>query len=286
MLKRKYIYMLVAGILVAGIAGILWTAGSDIYLGKHSVSLLHGKGTAPQDGPGTDSSLSKSSSTAAADGGGNYSLVMNLLKSSRGEQLFGSYKLKGTILNESAPESASATIEDLGSGINRVYSLSAELPDHSRLVSIAEDHITLQKWGPEEDIPLFRIKQGKGKVQGVARINDYEYNLNPYDVFNGDAGSILNFSLNAASRNGHMEGIRISDIEKHPFRRDLGLKENDVLVEVNGEPVDSLVKGVKTCINAYNSDELLLKIRRGDKLLYLTYHLYWEGKGSWTPGDQ
>ena len=45
------------------------------------------------------------------------------------------------------------------------------------------------------------------------------------------------------------------------------------------------MKSVYACIDAYHSDELQLKIRRGDKDVSLTYHLYWEGEGSWTPMD-
>ena len=116
---------------------------------------------------------------------------------------------------------------------------------------------------------------------GYKKINDREYNLNPYQVFKGEADKVLDFSMKISGQ----DGIKISDVSNNSLARNLGLQEGDVLLAVNKEPVDSLLKGINASINAYNSDDLELKIRRGDRVIDVTYHLFWEGQGTWTPGD-
>ena len=127
---------------------------------------------------------------------------------------------------------------------------------------------------------------GPGKdPTGYEKINDNEYNLNPYRVFRGDADRVLDFTMKVSSRDGRMDGIRISNIGDNSLARELGLQENDILLSVNRESVNSILSGIYACINAYNSDDLQLEVLRGDKVIPLTYHLFWEGQGSWTPGD-
>jgi S1-C subfamily serine protease len=79
-----------------------------------------------------------------------------------------------------------------------------------------------------------------------------------------------------------MEGIQITDIKDHALARELGLKEGDVLLEVNDQPINSLYKCFKASFNANDSDELQLKVRRGTQYIFLTYHLFWDGRSFWT----
>jgi len=220
----------------------------------------------------------------------NYSLVERLLKGFQERQVFGSYRIVSMIVHDTVPESSRATIEDMQTGSSLTYSINDVLPDDSRLVHINQNYIVLQKNGVRKRI-FFNTTDGnsEGKSRsanrrsGFRKINDSEYDLSPYRVFRGDASSVLDFTMKVHSRDGEMDGIQVSDIKQETLFGNLGLKEGDVLVEVNSKPVDSLLNSVRACINAYYSDDVQLKIRRGDEIISLTYHLYWEGQGSWTP---
>jgi len=227
---------------------------------------------------------------ARADGSGgedDYPLVMRLMDSYRKREIFGSFRIISIIAHETDPESSRATIEDRKTGSNRTYSVNDTLPDESRLAGIEQDYVVLEKSGVRKRIFLDAPGQKSfgGAVTGFRKINEGEFDLNPYGVFSGDASRALDFTMKVHSRDGEMEGIQVSGIGNHPLFRSLGLREDDVLVEVNGKPVDTLLNSVRACINAYYSDDVQLKILRNGKIIDLTYHLYWEGQGSWTPGE-
>jgi hypothetical protein len=290
--RLKYAYILLA-VLAAGLAGLFLVyrlAGRANPSGEKGASPPRAVESAPSEKAGPDTEGAFPSEPAEESKPGNYSFVSGLLKSSGMNPVFGSFQLNGTLVNEADPGSSSASIEDLGTGSHRIYLLNAMLPDDSRLATIGRDYVVLQKNGVRKRIYLATRRSRSGiseyTSRGFRKIGDGEYNLNPYKVFRGDADSVLDFTLSTAkAASGEKDGIRVSGIGSDSLARTLGLEENDVLTEVNGEPVDGTIKSIYACIRAYHSDELQLKIRRGDKDVSLTYHLFWEGKGSWTPMD-
>jgi hypothetical protein len=297
MFRRKYIFIAVAVVLFAGLiiaAALLWMPAPSIPSDAKDSRASEGKDeirAAPTVPDSSDDGSSSSTSDRKKTSGDT--LVRGLLNTFKKKPLFGNYLLKGIIASDDAPELSRATIEDIDSGASRIYSIYAMLPDESQIVDIRQDYIILQKNGARKRIYFTsqsiqggrRITGWRSPSTGYERIKDNEYNLNPYKVFKGDAGSILDFSMKVHSRDGREEGIEISDIQHNALARELGLKENDVLLEVNGESLNGLYESVKACINANYSDDLQLKIRRGDQIIPVTYHLYWQGKGQWTTGD-
>jgi len=197
-------------------------------------------------------------------------------------------------MNGSAPELGSAAIEDLSTTKSCIYYLNEMLPDHSKLVDIKDDHVTVQKGSIRKKIYFVNrdaagskkyIPTSENTFHGYKKINDNEYGLKPYQMFKGNAKSVLDFTVNIYDTKGKMEGIRISDIEHNALARDLGLKENDVLLAINNESITSVSKCVRAFINIECSDELFIKILRRDNEIGVTFHLYWEGESSWTPMD-
>ena len=174
----------------------------------------------------------------------------------------------------------------MNTGSSRTYAVNDILPDDSRLAGIERNYIVLEKSGVRKRI-YFNSSADKnllsGRSAGFRKLGDNEFDMNPYRMFRGDAARALDFKMKVHYRDGHMDGIQVSDLENNTLFRTLGLQEGDVLLEVNGNPVDSLLNSVKACINAYYSDDVQLKILRNDKKIDLTYHLFWVGQGSWTP---
>jgi hypothetical protein len=289
MLHRKFVYTALAVVLIAGLAGafalyrLLETGHipdperSDA--GREAISIPAGDSQAVPDRPYT-----KDIEAGRETG---YSLARNLLKNPSNRPAFGSFRLKSIIADDAHPESGRATIEEIDTGSARTYALGDPLPDGSSLVEIKQDYVVLEKNGVRKRI-FFSYGRGgwnSSGSRGFAQVGDDEFNLSPYRVFRGDADRVLDFSLKIHSREGEMDGIQVSGIKPGTLAERLGLKDGDVLLEANGQKVDSLLNAVKASMNAHGSDDLQLKVRRDGKVMSLTYHLFWEGQGSWTPAD-
>ena len=300
MINRKYIFITLLTVLVLGslifiAAKIYWTPTQKISPGEDSKPETNAKIDTPAAPTGTESpGPSAPPADAENPRGSSYSKITNLLNTSNRKEIFGSYQVKGIIVNDAAPESSSATIEDLSNNTSHIYSLNDTLSDNSRLVDIKQNYVVLQKNGVRKRIYIQYSRSIGSRTRGSAswndsngyeRISDNEFNLNPYRVFRGDTDTVLDFTMKVSRRDGQMNGIKISDISNDSLARKLGLKENDVLLSVNKESVDSILNGINACMNAYNSDDLQLEILRGGQVISLNYHLFWEGQGSWSPSD-
>ena len=295
MFNRKHLYILITAVFAAAVVLIaVRTFVIENPSGDEVAVSLEQDGEAAGTVVDPDAAVGAKSAKSAGDSGAQYdsSLVMRLLQNISKRQVFGSFRIVSIIVHDTVPESSRATIEDTRTGSSLTYSINDTLPDDSRLVDIDQSYVVLQKNGVRKRI-FFNSPGGNavGKNRsgnlrtGFKKINDNELDLNPYRVFRGDASRVLDFSMKVHSRDGEMDGIQVSDIEKSALLRTLGMKEGDVLMEVNGQSVDSLLNGVKACMNAYYSDDVQLQIRRGDKIVTMTYHLFWEGQGLWTPTD-
>jgi hypothetical protein len=291
MLYRKFIYTLLAIVLIGGLAGavVLYRMLADGKItDKSDRILVEPKVSVPEESQ-VDSTERSEPEPQRTTKRNPLSFVENLIKNTAGGERFGSYVIKSIIADDANPESSRATIEDLNTGSVRTYVLFDTLSDNSKLVAIKPKYIILQKYGLRKRISFTlgggAIVRNRPSAKGYREIGDNEFDLNPYQVFRGDADRILDFSMKIHSRDGNMDGIEISGVKNNTLAHILGLQDGDVLLEVNGTSVDSIVNSVKVCTNAYNSDDLQMKVRRGDRLITLTYHLFWEGQGAWTPGD-
>jgi type II secretory pathway component PulC len=221
--------------------------------------------------------------------------LIDLLEKYRKQSRFGSYALRGVIIiADAATDSRHANVEDRTKGNTNTYSLDAVLPDNSRLVDIQRNHIVLQKDGVRMRIYLHNLSAEQlaeekayleGANDGYRQIGINEYVVNPYRLSQASTDILLDFSLMMADTDGEMEGIRISGVSPSGLAGKLGLMDNDVLLAVNQEPANSLQNVLRIGVNAHKSDELQLMLRRGNRMIPLTYHLFWEGESPWTPAD-
>lgn len=289
MLHRKFVYTALTIVLIAGLAGAfalyrLLETGSIPDFETHDSESEEISMSSENSPAVPDRAASKENEVEAEK---SYSLARNLLKTPANRPVFGSFRLQSIIADNAHPESGRATIEEIDTGSVRIYSLGDTLPDNSSLVEIKPDYVVLEKDGVRKRIVFSYGSGGRNSsgTRGFARIGDDEFNLNPYRVFRGDANRVLDFSLEFHDSEGAMDGIRVSGIQPGSLAALLGLKDGDVLLEANGQKVDSILNTVRASMNAHGSDDLLLKVRRDGKVISLTYHLFWEGQGAWTAAD-
>jgi hypothetical protein len=280
-----------AVLLLAGLTGV-WLV---FRLPAHR-TITEAAGTPASIAPKTDQTASplpeKGTETQATGSGGwnTRAAVRYLLGSLERGERFRAYRLAGIIADPSAQGAGRAVIEDLETGTTRAYAVPDPLPDGSRLAAIKGDYVVLEKNGVRKRL---RLHSGRGArdgpdapeatgAKGYTRIGQHEFDLNPYRVFGGDPDRILDFSLKPALRGDSMEGVLISGLDPAGPAHRLGLREGDVLLAVNGRPVDSLLGAVRACLDAHGSDDVEIRLRRAGRPVTLTYHLFWQGRGTWT----
>lgn len=290
MLYKKFIYTFLAILLLAGLGGafvlyrMLAPGGSpDLEITEADRGEPAPAAQAPKPSPAVPAKSEKEEKKSS-------SFVGNLLKNPGGGQQFGSFRLKSIIADDADPKTSRATIEDMDTGSTHTYYLGDTLPDSSRLVAVKQDYVVLQKKGVRKRIFFNLGGEDRGDAgvpgaDGYSQIGNNEFNMNPYRVFKGDADQVLDFSMKIHSSNGDMDGIQITDVRPNTLAALLGLKEGDVLLAVNNQPVDSVLNAVRACMNAHGSDDVQLKVRRNGRVTTLTYHLFWQGQGNWTSSD-
>jgi type II secretory pathway component PulC len=240
-------------------------------------------------------SQSQSSKSQEASQQDENHFILNLLQKQKVQDTFGTYRLKGVvIISNKLADSKRAIIEDLATDTTHTYWLNSVLADNSQLVDIQKHHIILQKNGMRMRLYIHNLSAeqvGEQRAylektqEGFARIGFSEYVVNPYLISRNSVNNLLESGLGISAPNGTMEGIQISGVGSNSLARKLGLMENDVILTVNQKQLDNLSNVIMTGINAHKSDELRLEIRRGDRIIPLTYHLFWEGKSSWNAVD-
>ena len=297
MLHRKFIYTALAIVLFAGLGGafVLYRLLSQGSFDSENTGRDVKRPSRAVEIPKDSSADAPTVDEKQKEGNTPSSYLGNLLKNPGSRQAFGSYRLKSIIAKDTDPTASLAILEDLDTGTVGTYHIQDTLPDNSRLVTIKQDYIVLEKEGVRKRV-FFNFGSESGGApgrdpnapgaDGYRRIGDNEYNMNPYRVFRGDADRVLDFSLKIHyDKDGKMDGIQIGDVKRNTLANTLGLKEGDVLLEVNGRPVNSMLNMVMISMNAHGSDDVLMKIRRDGRDVNLTYHLYWDGQGSWTSAD-
>lgn len=222
----------------------------------------------------------------------SYSIIRSFLGIPRKATLLESYRLRGIVIYDSASRPSSALLEDLTTGTRSTYFLNGVLPDGSRIVDLRGSFIVLEKEGIRREVHIFpqgtddtRNTTTPSGSNGYHKLDTNEWNLNPYKYFAGDARSVLNLSLTLDTGGDHTGGLRVNDVSSSPLISQLGVRDGDILSQVNGVGLNSLYNCVKAWLDASTSDELELKVLRGGTIVTLKYHLLWEGIGTWTTED-
>lgn len=73
--------------------------------------------------------------------------------------------------------------------------------------------------------------------------------------------------------NGKPKGITTDNIENYESAKELGLKNGDVLVSINNEPVDSKDKAIEVLNKYKNASLFRVGIERNGQMQYLTYRV-------------
>jgi type II secretory pathway component PulC len=75
----------------------------------------------------------------------------------------------------------------------------------------------------------------------------------------------------AVVEGGHFRGYRVMKPEDPAFIESLGLKPGDVLIAVNGVPLNTPDYGVQVLDAMSGTDKLAFTVQRGSEILVLNY---------------
>jgi type II secretory pathway component PulC len=74
-------------------------------------------------------------------------------------------------------------------------------------------------------------------------------------------------------KNGKVIGLTSSNISQIELAKELGLKDNDILTTMNGQPIDSTDSILKVLNNFSGAKNFRIGIIRNGKQMYLNYSL-------------
>ncbi len=200
-------------------------------------------------------------------------------------------RLHGTTLNPGPPLLASAIIEirEGGAETKTVYP-EDEVIENVFVKEIRRQEVILDnqrtrrteslkvQWKSE---PLRTTSRPAAVRQAAAPAVDSQVNLIRLDRAAitkkledeyARVASTLNVKV-VTDANGKTKGISTDNIENYESAKELGLKNGDVLVSINNEPVDSKDKAVEVLNKYKNASLFRVGIERNGQMQYLTYRV-------------
>jgi general secretion pathway protein C len=184
-----------------------------------------------------------------------------------------------------------AVIEDQ-SGNESLYRLGDDIPGAGKLAEVRESSVVIEHEGrrvlvkiPQELVsePLMAMRPFGGSParshsrfggKGVRRIGSNRYMLSRSTVDSSlqnmaklftEIRAIPNF------QNGTSNGFRLSEIQSGSIFQQIGLRDGDVLVSVEGQPINDPAKAMELLGNLRNRDSISLNVIRDGEPVNLTY---------------
>lgn len=201
-------------------------------------------------------------------------------------------RLHGTTLNAGPPVLAAAVIEVREGGAEtKTFYLKDEVIENVFVQEIRRQEVILDNqrtrrteslkvlW--ESDAPLAMASAAPAVRQAAAPAVDSQVNLIRLDRAAitkkledeyARVASTLNVKV-VNDENGKPKGITTDNIENYESAKELGLKNGDVLVSLNNEPVNSKERALEVLQKYKNASLFRVGILRNGQMQYLTYRV-------------
>ncbi len=169
----------------------------------------------------------------------------------KGERAF------GYLLNEI--DDRSVLLERNG----KEYRLAIETPkvgSHAKLMPFSTQHGPSKPPGNPQEIR----KEGETLVVPRRLLSEYTRNIDKI---------WSNIGIDPVQKNGKLEGFKVRYIRRRSIFSKLGLKRGDLIVGINGEPIEDFGTVQDLFREARELDSLTLTIKRGQKEMELDYEI-------------
>lgn len=182
-------------------------------------------------------------------------------------------ELLGTLTNCVFP---SAFIKDLRSGGSRSYRVGGSVQD-ARITRISKGEVILESEGRQHVLAM------SGRSPGHTLENSFIRAVSP-DTIVVNAPAILsdprkifrelrNVKVKPYYRDRKVEGLSVEGIEEDSILTSAGIRNKDVIKEVNDQKISSYQKALQVFMKARTQQDVKVTLLRGGELKQLSYRL-------------
>jgi general secretion pathway protein C len=205
----------------------------------------------------------------------------------RSQRPFSDLLLFGTVTGPDDLSYAIFADKSQTSAGQELFAFGEDVYDYGRLTEIREDSVELTRGTEKHTIPIVedpvpgKGRSGPGRVSGVRsdlarQINEKQYLLNQEKVLealNKPEQILSDARLYPNIKDGNQEGFRVLEVKRGGIYEDLGLKNRDVLLRINGLNL----KGPESAMQAMSAlkgmNTINLDIIRNGENMTLTYQI-------------
>ena len=155
-------------------------------------------------------------------------------------------------------------------GHQEVYRLGTSLPGGQRLGEIHAGHVVLEGNLGSERLSLAEFS-AQGAATGVL-VTERVASLRARAVAD-PLGLAKMIEAQPYRRDGVIYGYRLQTRQDMPLLEEMGLKEGDILLEVNGVRLDGPGKGLKVLHRLARAEEITARIERHDRTLTVSHQI-------------
>ena len=187
--------------------------------------------------------------------------------------------LAGTIASND-PKSGLGIIGETAAAA-KVYKVGDSIPGGARLNAVYDDRVILERGGQLEALLLPREYRGAGSGPNTAAVAPARPATTGNEVADRvrrliaqDPGSVAEIMRPQASfQNGQLHGYRVyPGRNRQQFTR-LGLRPGDLVMSINGTPLDDQQRGMEIFRSIGSSDQVRVTIERNGKPQELTLNM-------------
>lgn len=194
-------------------------------------------------------------------------------------------KLEGTIVSTD-PKKSICTVSAKGKAETRAYRVSEEIEGLAKITLIERRRITFRNLNnnrleyvevPHDLKVSFGVKTEANSE--VEKHGEFSFSIRRDDItkYTADLGSVLNQARMVPNivpgSGGRVEGFRFVSIQPGSIYEKLGFKPQDVIKQVNGEPVNSPTKAMELYNSLKSENGINLVVERNGKEENFTYSI-------------
>ena len=188
-------------------------------------------------------------------------------------------KLWGTVSNETSPEGhAYAVIEEAGRSNQQLYKAGDRIQD-AIIKAILRKKVVLNVDGRDEVLEMEKMQEGPQAKAGPRADSEktaHNVNLkrNQLEAVVKDVNSLLKqVRILPHFQNGKSEGLRLMNIKPDSFFAQMGLKNNDIMTGVNGQPIETVDDALLLYQSLKDSDNVSLQLQRKGRQETIEYDI-------------
>jgi general secretion pathway protein C len=190
--------------------------------------------------------------------------------------------LKGTVVGNGL--ASFCIIQDLPTRTEEIYRIGDTIghthPDEAgaKIVDIQRGKVILTRYGVKETLITYEGETSSTRPRVLPPV---KISSNRWKVLKGDLASVLSdpgriltqVRVNPYFEGDRRVGFKLSQIEKGSLVDRLGIRDGDIIKQVDGQPIDSIEKAIQVYKRVKNKQVVSVDVQRDGQMSTLTYEI-------------